>query len=142
MKMMNDLDKKKANDFHGYHKPEKLPHDLDKRSTSELFYKKLTSHLLLLYQCYLKGETILEPEIKMAIWRMMKFDEKFPIKIRMVQQDYLNADVLDLEAEWDDVKEVLFPKDPLKLEKPLNKKQKEIIREYKDTVNELLAAYP
>ena len=140
--MMNDLDKKNTTDFMGYHSPEDIPRELDKPSTSELFYKKLMTYLLLLYQSYLKGETVLEPKIKMAIWRMLKFDKEFPIKIKMAQQEYLTTDALDLEADWDDVKEVLFPGEKLQAKKPLEKEKEDIIKEYKETVTQLLASYP
>ena len=139
---MNDLDKKKATDFNGYFVPGKIPHGIDKLTTSELFYKKLAAYLLLLYQSYLKRETELEPEIKMALWRMLKFNKEFPVKIRMTLLDYLNSDELDLEAEWDDIKDVLFPIEELELKKPLKRERNKMIIEYKEAVTELLASYP
>ena len=135
---MNDLDKKQESNHSAYFTPGAIPHGIDKLTTSQLFYKKLSAYLLLLYQSYLKGETILEPEIKMALWRMIKFNEEFPTKIRMTQLDYLNVEVAHLDADWDEAKDILFPKEETLPQKPIKPEREKTIKGYKEAVAELL----
>lgn len=121
---MNDLHEKKENDVDG--------------SETQLRYKKLSANLLLLYQAYLQKETILEPEIKAACWRMVQFQEDFPTKIRMMQLEYLSFETDNFDGPWSKVKDSLFPiKNDIVMESLSTEREKQI-KEYKDVVLELL----
>lgn len=122
--------------------PGALPQDIDIPSTSELYYKKLGAYLLLLYQSYLREETVLEPEIKMALWRMIQLDEEFRTKIQMSHLDYLGNSTKNLNASWEVVRATLFPKEELLAIKSLNDEKTKLIKEYKDAVTVLLTLNP
>jgi len=130
---MNDLHEKRENDFYGSEKTENSPHE-EKR----LYYKKLSAYLLLGYQAYLKNETVLEPEIKAAIWRMVKLQEDFPIKIRMLQLDLLSYETDTIDGEWNEVKDSLFPVKDAEVLASLTAERATQIQEYKDVIFELL----
>ena len=130
---MNDLHEKKENGFHGSETTENSP-----LAETQLRYKKLGGYLQLLYQAYLKKETPLEPEIKAAIWRMVQFQEDFPMKIRMLQLDYLSFETDNFDGPWDEVKDSLFPiKDACLLDTLTDQRKKEI-GGYKEMVFGLL----
>jgi len=122
---MNDLHEKKENDIDG--------------SETQLRYKKLSANLLLLYQAYLQKETTLEPEIKASLWRMVQFQEDFPMKIRMMQLDYLSFETDNFDGKWDKIKDSLFPIKDAQLLDSLSAERKKQIQEYKAVVLELLA---
>ncbi len=130
---MNDLHEKKENDLDG---TEKTVHSLHEDTQS--YHKKLSAYLLLLYQAYLKKETLLEPEIKAAIWRMVKLQEDFPVKIRMLQLDLLGYETDSIDGEWDEVRDSLFPIKDFKLPDSLTSERKSQLKEYKDVIFELL----
>ncbi len=104
----------------------------------QAFYRKLQAYLLLLYQSYLKNEATLEPDIRMAIWRMLRFDQEFLAKIQMAQQFYLSADNVKLDDDWDEVKERLFPYKSNEIEEAVGIKTEKLIAGYKEVVSELL----
>lgn len=130
---MNDLHEKKENDFNGSETTENNPHE-----KTALFYKKLGSYLLLLYQAYLQKETVLEPEIKAAYWRMVQFQEDFPMKIRMMQLEYLSFETDNFDGPWDEVKDSLFPNKDACLLDSLTAERSTQIQKYKDVIFELL----
>ena len=115
-----------------------IPGSLDIPSTSELYYKKLCSYLLLLYQWYLRGETDLEPEIKMALWRMIQLKDDFSSKIRMLHQDYAQKDPGELNSDWEKVKDIIFPERVRTVS--TSDQNDNLIIEYKETVLQLLAS--
>lgn len=133
IKAMNDLHEKKENDFNGSETTGNSPHE-----ESRLFYKKLGAYLLLLYQAYLQKETVLEPEIKSAYWRMAQFQEDFPMKIRMMQLEYLSFETDNFDGPWDEVKDSLFPIKDFELLDSLTAEREKKIQEYKDGILELL----
>lgn len=113
--------------------------DKDGEDTAmELFYGKLEAYLLLLYQSYLKGETVLEPKIRMALWRMVQFKEEFRAKIQLTQLNILARGQNKIGTNWDDSKDNLFPVDELKARKPPTAEQERHIEEYKEIVLGLL----
>lgn len=117
---MNDLHEKKENDVDG--------------SETQLRYKKLSANLILLYQAYLQKETVLEPEIKAACWRMVQFQENFPMKIRMMQLELLSYETDNFDGDWDAVKDSLFPiKEDCHLDS-LSGERENIIKEYKNEI--------
>ncbi|MEP3210746.1 MAG: hypothetical protein ABJN95_16205 [Maribacter sp.] len=124
---MNDLSKKEA-----------TPKE-DKATTKEnsLLQKKLESYLLLSYQAYLKGETVLAPEIRTAFLSRVKQNEELAFKVRMLQLDYLHLENLVLEGPWDELTELLFPKIEA-LDKPLEEGRQHTLDEYSDTILALL----
>lgn len=130
---MNDLHEKKENDFNGSETTENSPHD-----ETQLRYKKLSANLLLLYQAYLQKETVLEPEIKAACWRMVQLQEDFPMKIRMMQLDYLSFETDNFDGEWDAVKDSLFPIKDFEVLDSLSAERHRQIKEYKKEIFELL----
>ena len=134
---MNDLHEKKANDLDG---SEKNGHDPQEAMRS--YYKKFSAYLLLLYQAYLKKETLLDPEIKAAIWRMVKLQEDFPVKIRMLQLDLLGYETETIDGEWDAVKDRLFPIKDIAILDAIPAERATQIKEYKDVIFELLALKP
>jgi len=134
---MNDLHEKKENDFNGSETTEDSPHD-----QTRLLYKKLSANLILLYQAYLQKETLLEPEIKSAFWRMVQFQEDFPMKIRMMQLEYLSFETDDFDGPWETVKESLFPIKDACLLDSLTAKRKNEIQEYKREITDLLKLRP
>lgn len=138
--MMNSLQNKNEEILNGYYIPGSIPHGIDKLTTRQLCYKKLGIYLLLLYQSYLKGETTLEPEIKMALWRMVNFDKEFPVKIRMTQLDYLHVDHVGLDTAWDETEDRLFPDEEMKRKSSLSKQREQTIKDYKEAVTELIQA--
>ncbi len=103
-----------------------------------LRYKKLAAYLLLLYPSYLKGETSLEPEVKMALWRMAKFDKTFLAKVRIAQLEYLDMDLRTLEADWDPSKDNLFPLRETGAGMQLSPERKKLLMEYKTEILQLL----
>ncbi|MBT8183470.1 MAG: hypothetical protein KJN76_01410 [Eudoraea sp.] len=138
---MNNLHKKEKSGKDSNPEGDKIPQDFGMPSTSELYYKKLSAYLLLLYQSYLRRETVLEPEIKLALWRMVRFNEEFRSKIRGIHLDYFQKDIATLDAPWELVKDSLFPIEDDAGAKPLNDEQEIAIREYKDAVNTLLSLH-
>lgn len=131
---MNDLHEKKENDFDGFGKAEK-----NRYEETRLFYKKLGAYLVLLYQAYLQNETLLEPEIKAAFWRMVQLQEEFPLKIRMMQLELLNYETDNFDGPWDEVKDSLFPIKDFELLDSLTAEREKQIQKYKDDIFELLA---
>jgi|GEM_PF-5883834 len=121
---MNDLHEKKENDI--------------RDSETQLRYKKLSVNLLLLYQAYLQKEALLEPEIKASLWRMVQFQEGFPMKIRMMQLDYLSFETDTIAGEWDAVKDSLFPIKDDEVLDSLSAERKRKIQEYRDEIFSLL----
>lgn len=136
---MNKLHKKKDAGKISNTETGAIPQGIDLPSTSELYYKKLGANLLLLYQFYLRQETLLEPEIKMALWRMIQLNEDFREKIRLLHLDYLEKDTVNLDAGWEDVKAFLFPmkEEPEAITHDIERDHR--IVEYKEAVSELLS---
>lgn len=134
---MNDLHEKKENDFNGSETTENNPY-----AETQLFYKKLSAYLLLLYQAYLQKETLLEPEIKSAFWRMVQFQEDFPMKIRMMQLEYLSFETDNFDGKWNKVKDSLFPIKDHELLDSLSAERSTQIQEYKEAIFELLKSRP
>lgn len=139
---MNELHKKKEASKDNNFIPGAIPQGIDIPSTSELYYKKLCTYLLLLYQSYLSGETALEPEIKMALWRIVQLNEEFGTRIRLTHLDYLQKDATNLNAPWEEARSTLFPFKIAFAAKHLEEEKDKLIREYKQTVIELLALNP
>jgi hypothetical protein len=130
---MNDLHEKKENETDDSGTAQNDPQE-----ESRLFYKKLASYLVLLYQGYLKKETVIEPEIKAAFWRIVQLQEDFPVKIRMMQMEYLGFETDNFNGPWDTVKDSLFPiKDHEVIDAPTAERKKQL-QEYKDGIFELL----
>lgn len=136
---MNKLHKKKEAEKNSDLVPDIQSQHLDIQSTSQMHYKKLSAYLLLLYQAFLRGETLLEPDIKMGLWRMIQLNNDFRSKIRMTHLDYLQRDITNLEAPWEELNETLFPERNAFDANTLNEKKDSLIKEYKETVTELLA---
>ena len=136
---MNKLHKKEEAGKKSKPGPGEMPRNFDMPSTAKLYHKKLGAYLLLLYQAYLRRETVLEPEIKMALWRMVQLNEEFRSKIRMIHLDYFQKDATNLDALWEQAKETLFPEYDATELKSLSEDKQNVIREYKDTVKSLLA---
>ena len=129
---MNDLSKKEET------KIEKTGVSKKKASGSnELLHKKLENFLLLYYQAYLKGETAIESEIRAAFLSLVKKDEDFALKVRMLQLDYLYLENVDMEGAWDEATEELFPEVEV-VDKPLDEARENTLIVYKKKVFELL----
>ena len=137
---MNDLHNKNETINGGLMDSDDFPPGLGKPTTAQLYYQKLGAYLLLLYQSYLKGETTLEPAIKMALLRMVQFNKDFPSKIRMAQLDILNKEFKNLNAAWDDASEVLFPIETDEAQNALDETHTATILEYKEAILTLLAS--
>lgn len=135
---MNDLHEKTSGDFDESEVTGNAHKEARKRSDTQLLYKKLEVYLVLLYQAYLKKDTLIEPEIKAAIWRMVKLREGFPTKIRMMQLDYLNIETENFDGEWNEIEDSLFPIKDFELLESLTPERKKQILEYKEVVFELL----
>ncbi len=125
---MNDLSKKEETQIEEINASRKEP-----SSSSELLQKKLENFLLLYYQGYLKGETVIEPEIRAAFLSLVKQDEDFAFKVRMMQLDYLKLENSELEGKWNEATEELFPKVAI-LEKPVDEHRKKSLTDYKETI--------
>lgn len=106
---------------------------------NELLQKKLESFLLLYYQAYLKGETLIEPKIRTAFLNLIRQDQDLAFKVRMLQLDYLKLKHIQLEGEWNEAKEELFPKMDA-IDKPIDVHRKNIIAKYKEAILELLVS--
>ena len=130
---MNDLQKNLENDLDG---SEKSGHD--PRVETQLYYKKLSAYLLLGYQAYLQKETLLEPEIKAAIWRMVTLQEDFPVKVRMMQLDILGYEADTIDGPWNEVSDSLFPIKDSEVLDAVTTERKAQIQGYKDVIFELL----
>lgn len=130
---MNDLREKNEEDQNGAETT-----GADPREASPQYHKKLEAYLILLYQAYLKKETALEPEVKAAIWRRVQLQENFPVKIRMLQLELLNYETDNFDGEWNQVKDSLFPVKEDEVLDSLSAEREKQIREYKETVFELL----
>lgn len=130
---MNDLSKKREEEISGETSSGK-----DTQASGQGYYKKLSSYLLLIYQAYLKKETQLEPQIKASLFRMVKLNQDFPLKIRMLQMDYLHPENEISAGEWDETKEILFPWEDLEIPLSLSEERGKTIDNYKETIIELL----
>jgi len=100
--------------------------------------KKVETYLLLLYQAYLRGETRLEPNLQMAVWRKVKLHADFPTKIRLAQLQCLEISSDDIDAPWDIAKEKLFPEKDINFNVVVPKEQENIIKGYKEKIKTLL----
>lgn len=129
---MNDLSKKEETKIEETRASKK-----EVMASSELLQKKLENFLLLYYQAYLKGETAIEHEIRAAFLGIVKQDEDFAFKVRMMQLDYLKLENSELEGEWNEATEELFPKIAV-VEKPVDAPRKKILTNYKETILDLL----
>ena len=129
---MNDLSKKEETKIEATGAVRK-----EASMANELLQKKLESFLLLYYQAYLKGETAIEPEIRTAFFNLIQQDQDLAFKVRMLQLDYLKLEHIELEGEWNDAKEELFPKIDA-IDKPIAADRKNTIDGYKETVLDLL----
>jgi len=130
---MNDLREKNDEDQDGAEMTGEDP-----RETSRLYYKKLEAYLFLIYQAYLKKETLLKPEIKAAIWRMVQLQEDFPVKIRMMQLELLSYETDNFDGEWNQIKDSLFPVKDDEILDSLSAEREGQIQAYKDAIFELL----
>ena len=119
-------------------KKEELPCKELKLSVKQVHYKKLMAYLLLLYRSYLKGETNLEPALKMAIWRMVQLQKEFALKIQLAQSELTDTKKMNLDADWSDLNELLFPKKETTLQTELTSKQENLMKEYKAAALELI----
>ena len=99
--------------------------------------KKLESYLLLLYQGYLKGETDIALETREAFLSFVKQDEDLALKVRMLQLDLLNLENIDLEGEWNETTEELFPKIDF-VDTPVEEHRTKALTDYKETILEIL----
>ncbi|MFK7811787.1 MAG: hypothetical protein AB8B59_04785 [Maribacter sp.] len=129
---MNDLSKKEETKIEATGAVRK-----EASSSNELLQNKLESFLLLYYQAYLKGETVVEPEIRAAFLSLIQQDQDLAFKVRMLQLDYLKLEHIELEGEWNDSKEDLFPKIDA-IDKPIAAHRKNTIEEYKETILDLI----
>ncbi|MFS4492670.1 hypothetical protein [Maribacter sp. 2308TA10-17] len=129
---MNDISKKEEMQIEEMKASRK-----EASSASELMQKKLQNFLLLYYQGYLKGEIAIEPKIRAVFLQLVKQDEDFVFKVRMMQLDYLNLKNRDLEGEWNEDNEELFPKIAI-LEKPVDVHRKKTLADYKETILDLI----
>ena len=130
---MDDLGEKNGNDFDGTEAVGRSMHD-----ATPMRYQKLSANLMLLYQAYLQKETLLEPEIKATFWRMVQFQEGFPMKIRMMQLELLSYETDNFDGEWDAVKDNLFPLKDEGALVSLSAKREEQLQEYKEVIFQLL----
>lgn len=129
---MNDLSKKEETKIEETGASRK-----EASSSSELLQQKLENFLLLYYQAYLKGETVIEPGIRTAFFNLIQQDQDFTFKVRMLQLDYLKLENIELEGEWDEATEELFPKiDALK--KPIDAHRTKTLMDYRETILQLL----
>ncbi len=119
-------------------KKELVPCKELKLSASQVHYKKLMAYLLLLYRSYLKDEITLEPTLKMALWRMVKLHKEFSLKIQLTQSEFVNSDEISLDGNWDEVKDLLFPKDEVSPIKQGDLKHQATMKEYKEAALDLL----
>ena len=103
-----------------------------------LHYRKLQMYLLLLYQAYLRAEVELEPALKMALWRMVQFNEGFRQKVEQTQFDILQKRPDAIPTDWELAKEVLFPIAASVTTTPIAASKEKILTEYKETANQLL----
>jgi len=131
-KSMNDLSKKTEEEI-----SKAIPSGKVEHPSEEQLLKKLDAYLLLIYQAYLKKETQLEPETKTALLNSVKQDEDFALKVRMMQLDYLNFENIELEGEWNEAKEVLFPIIDATLSS-LDEHRRKTIAGYKEIISDLL----
>lgn len=129
---MNDLSKKEETKIEATGAVRK-----EASSSNELLQKKLESFLLLYYQAYLKGETGVEPEIRTAFLSLIQQDQDLAFKVRMLQLDYLKLEHIELEGEWDEAKEELFPEIAI-IENPIAADRKNTIVAYKETILDLI----
>lgn len=129
---MNDLSKKDETKIKAATASKK-----EASSTNALLQRKLESFLLLYYQAYLKGETVIEPKIRSAFLSVVQQDQDFAFKVRMLQTDYLKVENLELEGIWDETSEELFPKIAL-VEQPVTAHRKKVISDYKETILDLV----
>ena len=129
---MNDLSKKEEMQIEETSASRK-----EASASSELLQKKLVNFLLLYYQGYLKGEIAIEPEIRAALLSLIKQDQDFAFKVRMMQLDYLKLENRKLEGEWNEDEEELFPEVEV-VEQTINEERKSILTNYRETIIELL----
>ena len=129
---MNDLSKKEETQIEETSTSKK-----EASIASELLQKKLENFLLLYYQAYLKGETTIEPEIRAAFLSIVQQDQDFAFKVRMLQLDYLKLENLELEGEWNEVTEELFP-EVATVEQSVDADRKKTLTDYKETILDLL----
>ena len=129
---MNDLSKKEETKIEETKASRK-----EASASNELLQKKLESYLLLYYQAYLKGETVVEPEIGTAFLSLVKQDQDLAFKVRMLQLDYLKLEHIELEGEWNEAKEELFPEIAI-IEIPIAADRKNTIVAYKETILDLI----
>lgn len=129
---MNDLSKKEEKQIE-----ETKASGKEVVASSELLQKKLQNFLLLYYQAYLKGETAVEPEIRSTFLNLVKQDQDFAFKVRMMQLDYLKLENSELEGEWNEATEELFPKVEV-TEQPITEERKSTLTDYRETILELV----
>lgn len=132
MKSMNDLSKKKEEELSGA-----IPSGSHSFASEEHYYKKLDAYLLLVYQAYLKKETQVEAETKTALRVRVKQDPELALKVRMMQLDYLAIEPLEMDGEWNEASDVLFPEIEAS-SKAIDEARKMIIADYKETISTLL----
>ncbi|NAS12409.1 hypothetical protein [Poritiphilus flavus] len=134
---MNDLYKKEV-EINNKANRENPPESEEIRDGQQLKHDILGIRLLLLYQAYLNGETTLEPEFRMAIWRRARFDEEFPVKIRIAQMHHpeFGSDSFDFDGE--NALEDLFPEIGKQTKATPAKSRFELIQAYKEEVRDLL----
>ena len=129
---MNDLSKKEETQIE-----ETKASGKEVVASSELLQKKLQNFLLLYYQAYLKGETAVEPEIRSTFLNLVKQDQDFAFKVRMMQLDYLKLENSQLEGKWNEATEELFPKVEV-TEQPITEERKNTLSDYRETILELV----
>ncbi|NHF58975.1 hypothetical protein FK220_006470 [Flavobacteriaceae bacterium TP-CH-4] len=72
-------------------------------------YERLKAYLVLLYQYYLQRETILEPDLQMALWRFVQLDETYREKIALARFAILKTPSETITGDWETSKNILFP---------------------------------
>lgn len=129
---MNDLSKKEETQIEENRASKK-----EASASSGLLRKKLENFLLLYYQGYLKGEITIEPDIRTPFFNLVKRDQEFAFKVRMLQLDYLQLENRRLEGVWNEASEELFPK-VATVENPVDVHRKKTLSKYKQAILELL----
>lgn len=105
------------------------------------FHKKLGTHLLVIYQLYLKKATSLEPDLKMAVWRMISMDGDFAQKITHLVQLHQGKTSQFSELEWEEANPLLFPFDFSQRELAPKEEEAAEIATQKELIKELLEDY-
>ena len=135
---MNDLSKKREAILKSYFEegPSSGQEGLEDPVGSD--YKRLKTYLVLLYQSYLQRETILEPDLQMALWRFVQLDETYREKVALARFAILKTPSENITGDWETSKDILFPFKEGAPAATLEAAKERIIAEYKEIVWDLL----